>query len=797
MAGRRRRVFPVAILAVMLAAAGCNGSGKSATPSVTATAHSSSAVAVTSAQPRVAVPSAISPSAISVAHPVARTVAVGKSPLTVGFDAATHTLYVGSGTGVAVINAATCNVAVGTGCRVVAHVETGSMPNSLAINHATETVYVLGDSLSVINAKTCNASVTTGCASQHGTVSVGQGPDGVGVDQSTNTIYVANGDDGTTSVIDGTTCDGMVMSGCGSAAATVMGTNDPGPPGIDEKSDTIYVPDTGDGSVMVIDGSRCQGKITTGCATSPSQVQIGHNAQPIAATVDQATDTVYLVSAGGGNIGPLTGLGSVDVINGATCNATTMSGCGDVRPEIPVGSLPVGVALDPLTHKVFVLNSQDDTVSVFDGATCNAVVTTSCTSAPLSIATGGNPGWLDIDPATDTLYIANSQDDDLSVLPADGCSSTHLAGCRTPPASTTVGDYASNLAVNTVTGTAYVANTFDENVSVMDTATCNAHHLAGCRTTWPTAYAIGDGHGPLTIAVNDKTNTIYAGVGTPYDNDDGSVGHFKGHNIVVINGAQCDAAHPGCHQLGTLITVGEGTSAIAVDEITNTIYVANFEDGTVSVIDGTTCDGKLTSGCQAKPATVSVGYQPDGLAVNPKTDTIYVANSGSNTVSVIDGASCHAGVTAGCNQAVKAIPAGMQPAGVVANPITNTIYVANYQDATVSVIDGATCDATVASGCHIKAPTLATGALPKRTLAIDTATNTLFVTSLHNAVVDVFDASTCDAATRTGCSQRPRVISTGGLPVSVGIDPATKTVYVSDNGDNAVSLFAEPKLGGR
>jgi len=34
---------------------------------------------------------------------------------------------------------------------------------------------------------------------------------------------------------------------------------------------------------------------------------------------------------------------------------------------------------------------------------------------------------------------------------------------------------------------------------------------------------------------------------------------------------------------------------------------------------------------------VTVGSQPDAVAVNRKTDKIYVANFGSNNVTVIDG----------------------------------------------------------------------------------------------------------------------------------------------------------------
>lgn len=36
-------------------------------------------------------------------------------------------------------------------------------------------------------------------------------------------------------------------------------------------------------------------------------------------------------------------------------------------------------------------------------------------------------------------------------------------------------------------------------------------------------------------------------------------------------------------------------------------------------------------------ATIPVGVNSQGVAVNPVTDTAYVANSGDNTVSVISG----------------------------------------------------------------------------------------------------------------------------------------------------------------
>jgi|HubBroStandDraft_1064217.scaffolds.fasta_scaffold62794_2 YVTN family beta-propeller protein len=76
------------------------------------------------------------------------------------------------------------------------------------------------------------------------------------------------------------------------------------------------------------------------------------------------------------------------------------------------------------------------------------------------------------------------------------------------------------------------------------------------------------------------------------------------------------------------IPVGSNPDALAVDASTDTIYVANYSDGTVSVIDGTT---------QTVTQTITVGSDPTAIGVDETTDTIYVANDSDGTVSVIDG----------------------------------------------------------------------------------------------------------------------------------------------------------------
>jgi YVTN family beta-propeller protein len=80
--------------------------------------------------------------------------------------------------------------------------------------------------------------------------------------------------------------------------------------------------------------------------------------------------------------------------------------------------------------------------------------------------------------------------------------------------------------------------------------------------------------------------------------------------------------------------------------------------------------------------TIPVGLNPDGIAVNPNTNMIYVANSAANTISVIDGTT---------ESVVRTIQVrGDNPRGIGVNPNTNIIYVANALSGTVSVINGMT-----------------------------------------------------------------------------------------------------------
>src|SRR5439155_1074930 len=79
-------------------------------------------------------------------------------------------------------------------------------------------------------------------------------------------------------------------------------------------------------------------------------------------------------------------------------------------------------------------------------------------------------------------------------------------------------------------------------------------------------------------------------------------------------------------------------------------------------------------------ATVGAGTGPQAVAVNPVTNKVYVANKGSANVTVIDGAT----------NATTTVGAGTNPQAVAVDPVTNEVYVANNGSNDVTVIDGAT-----------------------------------------------------------------------------------------------------------
>ncbi len=143
------------------------------------------------------------------------------------------------------------------------------------------------------------------------------------------------------------------------------------------------------------------------------------------------------------------------------------------------------------------------------------------------------------------------------------------------------------------------------------------------------------------------------------------------------------------------VTVGREPIAVAVDQATNRIYVANITSGTVSVINGT--DNSVT--------TVTVGNDPTAVAVNQATNRVYVANAvNSGWVSVINDATLDQigdEIIGGASSTIATVVNAARDATITAvNAARDSITtaIADARDAVNSHTDTATAPATALAG---------------------------------------------------------------------------------------------------
>jgi YVTN family beta-propeller protein len=80
------------------------------------------------------------------------------------------------------------------------------------------------------------------------------------------------------------------------------------------------------------------------------------------------------------------------------------------------------------------------------------------------------------------------------------------------------------------------------------------------------------------------------------------------------------------NQVVTTFSVGDYPLGVAFNPHDGNMVVANYGEGTLSVVDSKT---------NSVVATVPVGQGPQWLAVNPRNGNLYVTNLISGTVSVI------------------------------------------------------------------------------------------------------------------------------------------------------------------
>jgi YVTN family beta-propeller protein len=97
------------------------------------------------------------------------------------------------------------------------------------------------------------------------------------------------------------------------------------------------------------------------------------------------------------------------LLGGAVALSLTAHASSPLNAVSAVGRVPAALAVDPRSSHVFVANSNDDTVTMLDARTGRVLQTT---------AVGGDPDQLQINPRTERVFVLNQIDGSVSVLDA-------------------------------------------------------------------------------------------------------------------------------------------------------------------------------------------------------------------------------------------------------------------------------------------------------------------------------------------------------------------------------------------
>jgi YVTN family beta-propeller protein len=121
------------------------------------------------------------------------------------------------------------------------------------------------------------------------------------------------------------------------------------------------------------------------------------------------------------------------------------------------------------------------------------------------------------------------------------------------------------------------------------------------------------------------------------------------------------------------IYVGAQTKGVAVNEGNNYVYVALYATNRVA---------RVNENSNHAVDYGNTGISPNQVAYDPKNNRLYVTNRDSNNLSILDASSLvsvHA-----------AVAVGKRPWGVAADSLMNTVYTANFGSGTLSVLNGDT-----------------------------------------------------------------------------------------------------------
>jgi 6-phosphogluconolactonase len=238
-------------------------------------------------------------------------------------------------------------------------------------------------------------------------------------------------------------------------------------------------------------------------------------------------------------------------------------------------------------------------------------------------------------------------------------------------------------------------------------------------------------------------------------------------------------------------TSGEPSpEGLIADPMGRFAYVANIisnatDNATISMYTVDPSTGVLAPN---QPATVPTGFYPQGIAINSTGQFVYTANSDGNSVSMFT-------VDANTGNLTPTTPAtvaaGWSPVGVTVHPSGKFAYAVNQNDGTVSMY---TVNQTSGVLTPTTPATVPAGGSPFG-ITIDPSGRFAYVPDAYSTPNDFVSQYTIDSTTGVLTPNATAAVSAGNQSTSVAVDPSGKFAYVTNRGDNTVSMFTIDSTG--
>ena len=209
-----------------------------------------------------------------------------------------------------------------------------------------------------------------------------------------------------------------------------------------------------------------------------------------------------------------------------------------------------------------------------------------------------------------------------------------------------------------------------------------------------------------------------------------------------------------------LILLAVGLSSTNI--YSQTAYISNYGSNTVTVINLTT---------NSVVTTITVGTSPFGVSVSPDGSKVYVANSGtpsvfnSNTVSKIS--------TATNTILSSAVAAAVAPYGICVSPDGSKYYMAGTTTNIVSGVNAITDGSLWAITCGSNPYGIVVSHDNSKVYATNNLDNTVSVVNVTDTTNYIILAT----------------IPVGNSPVGITITPDGTKVYVANGNQNTVSII--------